>query len=52
MPYIPQDRRADVLAEMREHGTHWTPKMPVISTLLSPVSSTTSFSRTVAAMPI
>ena len=26
MPYIPQDRRADVLAEMREHGTHWTPK--------------------------
>ena len=25
MPYIPQDRRADVLAEMREHGTHWTP---------------------------
>ena len=26
MPYIPQDRRADVLAEMREHGTHWTPR--------------------------
>ena len=25
MPYIPQDRRADVLAELREHGTHWSP---------------------------
>lgn len=26
MPYIPKDRRADVLAEMREQGTHWTPQ--------------------------